>query len=191
VNDEKFAEIYAADEKMAQLQDDGRTIMTFEFGSCVCALGIRSYSSGIHRIRIRIDRGSPVFGIHSRNIAPIPDKYNTGYYGGSPSTYGWEKNCSRVLNGEKDWHSVGTVRSQYWDDLRKRKWDNFKNQNFDKIHDDSLICTITINCDEHRLSIINETTKEQDEMEVDVCHAPLPWCLFIATPRMPTWVSLI
>jgi len=50
---------------------------------------------------------------------------------------------------------------------------------------------ITLNCDEHRLNIIDENIKEQSEIEVDICKAPLPWCLFIGLPRTTAEISLI
>jgi hypothetical protein len=176
VNDEKFAKIYTSDEKTVQLLDNERTIIILKFGSCACAIGIHSYSSGIHCIRIRIDEGYPIFGIRSRNIAPIADETISGFYGGSsPSTYGWKKCHGRVLNGNYE----------------RPTSDRIMNQNSDEIKIDSHVYTITLNCDEHRLSMINENTKEQDEMEVDVYYAPLPWCLFIATTRMPARVALI
>ena len=74
---------------------------------------------------------------------------------------------SRMLNGKYD---------QCWMDRLKR---------------DGHVYAITLNCDEHQLSIMNENTKEQDQMEVDVCYAPFPWCLFVDLPRNNARVSLV
>jgi hypothetical protein len=171
VNDEKFAQIYTRDEEAVQLLNNERTVVKVKFGICGCALGIHSYSSGIHCIRIRLDEGYPIFGIRSRNIAPIPDNYCWGYYGNSPSTYGWGRGLIRILNGVCQYYGLEQLVNQ--------------------TKNDSHVYTLTLNCDEHRLSIIDEGTNEQDEMEVDVCYAPLPWCLFIALPRSIARVSLI
>ncbi|CAF1554387.1 unnamed protein product [Rotaria magnacalcarata] len=171
VNDEKFAQIYIPDENAVQLLDNERTIMNVKHGLSGCALGIHSYSSGIHSVRIRVDIGNPVLGIRSRNIPPIPDKYCWGSYSVSPSTYGWQKDYGRLLNGRIDGYEL------------KQILNNMKR--------DSHVYTITLNCDEHRLSILNEDTKEQDEMEVDVAHAPLPWCLYVGLHRHLTRISLI
>ncbi|CAF3708185.1 unnamed protein product [Rotaria socialis] len=171
VNDEKFAQIYIFDENAVQLLDNERTIMTVKPGLPGCALGIHSYSSGIHCVRIRVDNGYPVLGIRSRNIPPIPDKYCWGSYSVSPSTYGWQKDYGRLLNGRIDRYELKQI-------LNNMKRDNH-------------VYTITLNCDEHQLSIINEDTKEQDEIEVDVGHAPFPWCLYVDLPRCPTRISLI
>jgi hypothetical protein len=171
VNDEKFAQIYTHDEKAVQLLDNERTVMIVKFGICGCALGIHSYSSGVHSIRIRIDYGHPIFGIRSRNIAPVPDNYCGGYYGHNPSTYGWGKGCIRILDGKCEPYGL--------EQLKK--------------HSESVshVYTLTLNCDEHRLNIIDENINERDEMKVDVCKAPLPWCLFIALPRSAAHVALI
>ncbi len=171
VNDEKFAQIYTPDENAVQLLDNERTVMSVKFGICGCALGLHSYSSSIYCIRIRTDAGNPIFGIRSRNIAPIPDNDCGGYYGRNPSTYGWGKGFIRVLNGKCQHYGL----------------EQLINQSKSGSH----VYTLTLNCDEHRLSIIDENTKEQDEMEVDVCNAPLPWCLFIVLPRSVARVTLI
>ena len=166
VNDEKFVQIYTSDDTAVQLLDNGRTIMNVKFVGA-SALGIHSYSSGIHRIRIRVDRGLPFLGIRSRNILPTPDEFAAGRYDTSPSTYGWGCYYTRMLNG---------------------KYDQFR---MDRLKRDGHVYAITLNCDEYQLSIMNENTKEQDQMEVDVYYAPFPWCLFVDLPRNNARVSLV
>ncbi len=63
VKDEKFVQIYTPDEKAVQLADNKRSVMNVKPRLHECALGIHSYSSGIHRIRTRIDGGRPCLGI--------------------------------------------------------------------------------------------------------------------------------
>jgi hypothetical protein len=92
------------------------------------------------------DAGHATFGIRSRNIAHIWDEYGSKSYTYSPSTYGWVKDYGRVLKG---------IYYHYLEDQIKRG---------------VPLCTITLICDEHRLSMIDENTKEQDEIEVDVFH---------------------
>jgi hypothetical protein len=41
------------------------------------------------------------------------------------------------------------------------------------------------------LSIVNENNNEQDELEVDHLHAPLPWCLFVQLLRVGGSVSIV
>lgn len=166
VNDEQFVNIYTSDESAVQLLDNGRTIMNVKFIRA-CALGIHSYSSGIYRIRIKVDRGCPCLGIRSRNIPPTPNAAAAGRYDTSPSTYGWGCDYQRMLNGQYDRYRA------------------------DRLERDGHVYVITLNCDEHKLSIVNENTKEQDQMEVDARYAPFPWCLFVDLPRVNTRVSLV
>ncbi len=166
--EERFEEIHTPYGERVQLLDNGRTIMGVKPGLFACALGIRSYSSGIHRIQIRVDKISIVFGIRSRNIPLIPVEFAAGRYSITPSTYGWGEQYTRFING------------------------NMFRQSWPKINRDGHVYTIILNCDEHQLKIINENTKEQDEIEVDVRHAPFPWRFFVELSRITTnRVSLI
>lgn len=167
VSDEKFAQIYTADEEAVQLLDNGRTMMNVKLWLPACALGIHSYSSGIHSIRIRMDKGTIGLGIRSRNIPFVPDLHDSRPYYESPSTYGWLIAFGPIRNGVY-----------------------YENQ-LENMNRNGHVYTIILNCDERRLSIFNENTKEQDEMEVDISYAPLPWCLFIFLPRILARVSLI
>ncbi|CAF1473647.1 unnamed protein product [Adineta ricciae] len=133
---------------------------------CACAVGVHSYSTGIHRIRVRIDNGNAFLGIRSRSIPPVPDDCAAGRYDSSPATYGWG-NTFCIFNG--------TPRE-------------FQRNHMYRCGD---VYVLELNCDEHRLTMINENTKEQDDMEVDVSSAPFPWCLFIHLPRTTAQVSLI
>ncbi|CAF1497818.1 unnamed protein product [Adineta steineri] len=167
--DEKFAEIYTGDETHVRVLDNGRTFENFRFGACACAVGVHSYSSGVHSIRIKIRKGNPILGIHARNIPPIADHYSRGSYGIDPSTYGFEIDLGRVLNGR--------LKRKDLEELRFGRTD--------------IVYTLILNCDEHRLSLIEEENGERDEVEVDISRAPFPWCFFIALPQKLTLVSLI
>ena len=167
VLDEKFEEIYPTDEKRIQLLNNGKTALNIKIGLHSCVLGIRSYSSGIHRIRISIDKGIAILGIRSRNIPPIPDENLWGQYGYDPSTYGWGRAITRLLSGNRSYSTETNI-------VR-----------------DPGVYILTLNCDEHRLSIVNENTQEQDEIKVDIACAPFPWCLFIPLARWGAQVSLI
>jgi len=161
---ERFGEIFVPYSDRVQLLDNGRTIMSVQPGLFACALGIRSYSSGIHRIQIKADKDYIVLGIRSRSEPLIPDESVAGCYSVTPSTYGWGKNLTRFING-KFYH---------------------RSSSQTKRDDHDYVYTLTLNCDQHRLSIINENTKEQDEIEVDLHHAPFPWCFFVELSRTLT-----
>ena len=166
VEDEKFVQTFTPDEQAVQLTNNGRSVMNTKLFLFACALGTHSYLSGIHRIRTRIDKGFPFLGIRPQNIPPVPDELVGGCYIVTPSTYGWESRFRYVNGGScsNHWHPIPRI-GHVW--------------------------TITLNCDQHRLHIIDENTNEQDEIEVDVHQAPLPWRLFVGLPRMLGGISLI
>jgi hypothetical protein len=166
VEDEKFVQIFTPDEEAVQLTNNGRSIMNVKPSLFACALGIHSYSSGIHRIRTRIDKHFPFLGIRSQNIPPVPDELVGGCYILSPSSYGWFSHW-RYVNGKHH--------DNHWN----------------KISRTDHVWTIILDCDQHRLHIIDENTNEQDETEVDICQAPLPWCLFVGLSRTTDGISLI
>lgn len=128
---------------------------------------MRNLSYGIHCIRIRTAYGIVCLGIHSRNIIPVPDDTSYGRYDYNPSMYGWLRNCGRICNGR------------------------FKNLGPEEIERSNHVFALTLNCDEHRLSILNENTNEQDEMKVDFAHAPFPWCLFVQLSRTKGRLSFV
>lgn len=169
VTDEQFAEVYASDENKSKLLISERSIMSLVFGACGCVLGTHSYSTGIHSIRIKVHGGHPIIGIRSRNITPKPDELRRGSYGVDRSTYGWEKDYGRVLNGV----------------LYRRRFQDLK---IDRVN---TVYTLILDCDKHRLNLIEENGEEDEEVEVDISCAPLPWCLFIAVNQGKTHVSLI
>jgi len=94
---------------------------------------------------------------YSSGIYPELDELATRSYTYSSSMYGWIKDCGRVFDGE--WY-----RYRYSDD--------------DELREGGFIYTITLNCDEHRLTMIDEDTRKQDSIEVDL-------------PRMFSAVSLL
>ena len=166
VTDEKFVNVYTSNEEAAQLLDNGRTFMGVKYLVFAAALGSHSYSSGIHRIRIRVDDGNPFLGIRSQSIPLVPCEYSAGRHCDSPSAYGWGITYATVLNG------------------RLRVEEKSKRTDGD-------IYTLTLDCDQRRLSLVNESTNERREIEVDIHHAPFPWCLFVEHTRLKGRLSLI
>ena len=85
-----------------------------------------------------------------------------------PPLYGWFTNGGRVRDGRFDSYKL---------ELTNRR---------------DLIFTLVLNCDEHRLTIVlNESSTERDEMDVDCDRAPFPWCLFVQLNRVGARVMLI
>ncbi len=170
VSDEKFQEVYSRVDGTAQLLNDGRTFETIKPMIFQCALGKNSYSTGIHRIRIKNHYGSVFVGIRSRHIkVETSSVSHLSLYQETPSTYGWYTNGTRVLDGWPDHSTKINV-------LKK---------------EDTMI-ELTLNCDEHRLAIvIGEDNSQRDEMKVDGLDAPFPWCLFVQLSRMGARISLV
>ncbi|CAF0849603.1 unnamed protein product [Adineta steineri] len=168
VTDEKFVDIYTSHKEKGQLLDNGRTLVGFQVQgrAFVAALGSHSYSSGIHHVRIRVDKGIPFLGIRSRSIPLVPREGSAGRHCDSPSAYGWLINYAINRNG--------LLRTE-----------------LQSSRPDGDIYTLTLDCDQRRLSLVNENTNEQREIEVDIHHTPFPWCLFVEHNRMPGQLSLI
>ncbi|CAF1085546.1 unnamed protein product [Adineta steineri] len=168
MEDEKFEAVYRPDEHAIQIVNHERTCEKFKRGACGCTLGSNSYSSGVHQIKVKIHHGNAFLGIRSRNIVPIAFDPEVPQYDDTPSTCGWwtQSGCSRC-NGI------------------------FRDSNLPEIASDNNTFILTVNCEEYRLSIVNENTNAKDEMEVDRLHVPFPWCLFVVLPRTLSRVSLV
>jgi hypothetical protein len=106
-NDESFEEVYTLNDDGVQMMDKGRRFETIKLGSFHCALRKHAYSSGIHRIRIKLHYGSAVFETRSCNIRPEPDPLGvSGQYHMSPSTYSWFINSGHLVNGRHGGHKL-------------------------------------------------------------------------------------
>ncbi|UJR08768.1 hypothetical protein I4U23_013024 [Adineta vaga] len=167
VYDERFEEIYNSDENIIELMDNGRTCTSIRRGSFGCTLGHNAYLSGVHRIRLRLDYGIASLGIHCRNMPLVSSEFGAGSYDSNPSIHGWGTGGSRIVNG------------RYEGDV------------FTKTKERLIQFVLVLNCDDHRLSMLNENTNERDEMEVNIANAPFPWCLFVQISRFGGRVSLV
>jgi len=125
--------------------------------------GTLDYSTGIHKIRLKLEKGSLhiLLGICSRNKRP------TGpYFYDKPTTHGWFIDGYVVKNGQSP--------QQGWSQVD---------------HDEIL--ELTINCNEQVLSILNENTQKNDSMQVNIAEAPFPWCLLVLLHYKTNRVSLV
>lgn len=76
VLDEEFGEVYQLQPNSIEVAVNRRACATLQTKMFPCALGKRNYSSGVHRIRLRVDRGKAVLGIRSRAVAvPAGDEF--------------------------------------------------------------------------------------------------------------------
>lgn len=132
-------------------------------GDYQSVVGTLTYTSGIHRIRLKVEKGFSdiFFGICSETKLP-----NGAYLYDKPSVHGWFVHGYLVKNG----HSP------------QPGW---------SIVDVDDILELTINCDEQKLSIHNETTGAKNSMEVNTDEAPFPWCLFVLIHFTGSRLSLL
>ena len=167
VSDEKFEEVYSPVDRTALLMNDGQTFETVKCTNYQCALGKKSYSTGINRIRLKMHYGSAFIGIRSRHIQLEPSF--ASLYHQSPSTYGWFTIGSRIVDGYCGGHAI---------DVTKRE---------------DLLIELIVNCDQHRLTIVmgDDNSPQRDEMEVDGLHAPFPWCLAVQISPIGVRISLV
>jgi hypothetical protein len=125
--------------------------------------GMLNYSTDIHRIRVKLEKGITdiLIGISSRDKSPSgPFFYN------KPTTCGWFTHGYVVINGQNS--SAGWSRAAEND-----------------------IFELTINCNERSLSILNERSRAQNTMQVNIHQAPFPWCLFVLFRPVGSRVSLL
>jgi hypothetical protein len=128
-----------------------------------CIFGTLNYSTGIHKIRLRLEKGSTniLMGMCSRNQPPPgPSFYD------KPTTHGWFIHGYTVTNG------CGSHPG----------WPRVK---------ESDILELTINCSEQSLSILNEQTRAQNRIQVNINASPFPWCLLLLLCNKDNRVSLV
>ncbi|CAF2939370.1 unnamed protein product [Rotaria sp. Silwood2] len=120
-----------------QLTNDNRTCKTTVDSNWQYLLGTLTYSTGKHRIRLKLEFGRTniLMGICSQNKPPTgPQFYD------KPTTHGWFIHGYMMKNGQGShpgWPQVA-------------------------VND---ILELTINCDERSLSILNENSRAQNNMQ--------------------------
>lgn len=147
-----------------KLSDNKRTCEKVSLnGIYQSVFGTLFYSSGIHQIRLKVEKGSEdIFcGICSQSNPP-----SKAYLYDEPTVYGWFLHGYMILNGQHP--QSGSPR-----------------------FDEGNILEITIDCDQQSLIIRNEKDHEGHKIEVDIKQAPLPWCLLIILHYRGGRLSLI
>jgi hypothetical protein len=146
-----------------QLTDNGRKCEKIIQNGWQCIFGTRNYSAGIHRIRLRLEKGTTntLMGICSQNQPPTgPSFYD------KPTTHGWFTHGSVITNGQGShpgWPQVN----------------------------ENDILELTINCNERSLSILNERSRAQNSMQVNINGAPFPWCVLVLLYHKDSRLSLV
>lgn len=146
-----------------QLTENGRRCEMISQNKWHRVFGTQNYSTGIHRIRLKLEKGNTniLIGICSQIKPP------TGTYCyDTPTTHGWFTHGYAVTNGYgyfPRWPQVN----------------------------ENDILQLTIDCDGRSLSILNERNQVQLSMQVDVNRVPFPWCLLVLLYFTNDRVSLV
>ncbi|CAM4952886.1 unnamed protein product [Rotaria socialis] len=146
-----------------RLTDNSRTCENTVDSQWAHVFGTLNYSTGIHRIRLKLDKGTTniLIGICSQNKPPAGPLFYD-----KPTTHGWFLHGYVVKNGQGShpgWPQVSL----------------------------GDILELSVNCNERSLSILNERSRAQNSMQVNIAEAPFPWCLYILFYYKETQVSLV
>ncbi|CAF2676313.1 unnamed protein product [Rotaria sp. Silwood2] len=139
-------------DNLVQCQENGR--MVVHVGSClhVEARGKNEYSSGIHKTRLCIEelRGEWLFvGINTKSTPLQNQAYMTR------SVYGWSSNNYSWSNGK-----ANAISSKCPIEMKRND-----------------VINLIMDCDNFRISLINERTKARHELTVDINYCAFPWQL--------------
>ena len=116
--------------------------------------GRNIYSTGCHKIRLRIEQSTnrwTFLGINSK-LTPLQSQSHS-----CSSSYGWSSNHAVWLNGEPKLH--------------------IPNKRIDMKNGD--IINLIIDCDNLLIMIINERSEVQHELSVNIDYCPVPWQLHV------------
>jgi hypothetical protein len=138
-----------------QIEDNEQVVVHNDVREHTEVRGKNEYNSGRYGIRLRIEQSSSgwmFFGINSKST-PLQ---NSSY--GSESAYGWSSNNKIWLNG-------------LW-----------KNNSSNYIIEMMMYAIIELifDCDNRKISMINERTKMKHELKVNTDSCPFPWQLHLS-----------
>lgn len=148
-----------------QLTDNNRRCKMVSRDSWQCVFGTLTYSTGTHRIRLKLNRSinknNILMGVCSQNrLPPGPQFYD------KPTTHGWFIHGYVIKNG------VGS------------------HSGWPKVNENDII-QLTINCDARSLTIRNENNRAESSLQVNINEAPFPWCLLLVMNCISDEVSLL
>ena len=128
--------------------------------------GEQQYSTGLHRIQLKIDQLDLLpwwfFGIISKSTAMQSHSYK------SSTAYGWAGNNEVYMNGECLKNING-----YTSDYAKGD-----------------VIEIILDCDHHLIHMFNIRSKKSHEINVDLSHCPFPWVLHLNLLHMHTRIRI-
>lgn len=146
-----------------QLTDNDRRCKLIDPNKWHCVFGTQNYSSGIHRIRLKLEEGTTniLMGICSQNKPPTDANSYC-----QPTVHGWFIHGYTIKNGKGSYPG--------WPQVNKND-----------------VLELTLDCNGQTLSILNERSRAQNSMQVNADEAPFPWCLLILFYHAGSRVSLV
>ena len=161
-SEQEIERFLTANNPAVQLTDNNRRCENVN-GGWYCVFGTLNYSTGIHRLRLKLEKGTTdvLMGISSRFRLPTgPFFYN------KPSTCGWFTHRHVITNGQGS--SIG------WPQVNEND-----------------ILELTINCKEGSITLLNERSRAKNSIDVNIYQAPFPWCLLVIFRPIGSRLSLI
>jgi len=137
-----------------RIEESGQVVIHGTKHEHIEVRGKNGYASGLHKIRLYIEKSSNIWmflGINSK-FTPLQ---SASY--GCKATYGWTSNNDIWSNGLKN-------RNNSKDDIEMKKND---------------IINLILDCDKQTITIVNERTNKKHEMAVNIDYCPFPWQLHV------------
>ncbi|CAF4022173.1 unnamed protein product [Rotaria sordida] len=133
-----------------QIRENGHTVVDGGSSTIVEVRGKNEYVSGVHKIRLCIEEFSGTwlfFGINAKST-PVQNDVHS-----AKSTYGWSNNNYSWSNGRSN-----PISSNHPIEMKKND-----------------VIGLMIDCDDFKISMINERTHTKHELTVDINYCSLPW----------------
>ncbi|CAF3663299.1 unnamed protein product [Adineta steineri] len=151
MEDESFEHVF---DDIVQITQNGKAAIHDKSCTYTEIRGKNEYISGRHKIRLRVEQSADswmFFGINTKTTSLQRQSCN------SKSVYGWTNNNYFWLNGEcQPNRSVARIEMKTNDAI-------------------SLI----FDCDQRKISMINERTNAKYDLVVNIDHCPFPWQLHV------------
>ncbi|CAF4116790.1 unnamed protein product, partial [Rotaria sordida] len=149
-----------------QIKKNGHMVVNIGYNIDVEVRGKNEYVSGVHKIRLCIEEFSGTwlfFGINAKS-SPLQNRsYNI------KSTYGWSSNNRSWSNG-----NANSMSSNHPIEMKRND-----------------VISLIIDCDDFKISMINERTQAKHELTVDINYCALPWQLHVILSDQNTRILIL
>jgi hypothetical protein len=138
-----------------RIEEDGAVVASAKlFMSFSEIRGKNSYAIGCHKVRIQVEHSSNLWiflGINSKSTPLQQSSFS------SKSAYGWCTNNYIYSNGSYQYNKTNSPIQMNTND----------------------IITLIFDCDNHKISMVNEQTNVKHDLSVDINNCPFPWQLHV------------